>query len=48
MSAELLAGPARAQLLRDGAISWPDLTARRTNPGWRDSYHTPPLRDLSP
>ena len=41
-------GPARAQLLRDGAISWPDLTARRTNPDWRDSYHTPPLRDLSP
>jgi len=31
-------GPVRLQALDRGAIDWRDLSARRVNPGWRDSF----------
>lgn len=40
-------GPARLQLLRDGRIEWPDLSTRRSTPGWRDSHAPTPVRDLA-
>lgn len=39
-------GPTRAAGLRDGSIGWDDLATQHTNPGWRDSWTTTPLRDL--
>ncbi|MBP2704409.1 hypothetical protein JOL79_11350 [Microbispora sp. RL4-1S] len=39
-------GPARLQLLDDGAIEWADLSVRRTTPDWRDSWHVTPVADL--
>lgn len=41
-------GPARLQMLDRGDIAWADLSRRRTTSGWRDSYTTTPLRDLTP
>lgn len=40
-------GRARLDLLNAGAISWDDLTQRRTTPGWRDSWVQTPVRDLT-
>jgi SPP1 gp7 family putative phage head morphogenesis protein len=39
-------GPARLAGLRDGSISWADLSVRRSTDGWRDSYGVRPVRDL--
>lgn len=39
-------GPARLQALDDGLIGWGDLSQHRSTPGWRDSWHTTPVRDL--
>lgn len=39
-------GPARLNLLDSGAVSWDDLTVKRTTPGWRDSHAVTPVRDL--
>lgn len=41
-------GPARLQMLDRGDITWADLSRRRTTSGWRDSYTTVPLKDLTP
>lgn len=40
-------GRARLDLLRSGAISWDDLTARRTADGWRGSWVMTPIADLA-
>lgn len=40
-------GARRLEALRSGATAWADLSARRTTPGWRDSYTVTPLRDLA-
>lgn len=40
-------GPARLKLLQDGTIQWSDLSRRGTNPGWRDSYNVPPVKNLT-
>jgi hypothetical protein len=40
-------GRTRLDLLNAGAISWDDLTTRRTTPGWRDSWTVTPLRQLT-
>lgn len=39
-------GPARLDLLDRGQIKWSDLSTQRSNPGWRTSRTTTPLRDL--
>jgi len=39
-------GPERLKLLQDGSISWSDLSRKVETPGWRDSYHPTPVRDL--
>lgn len=39
-------GPARLKLLQDGDIKWSDLSRRGTNPGWRDSYNVPSVKNL--
>lgn len=40
-------GPARLKLLQDGDITLADLSTKRSTPGWRDSMHVTPVRDLS-
>lgn len=40
-------GPGRLRLLDSGQITWADLARRRDNPGWRPSYATVPIRDLT-
>lgn len=39
-------GETRLQLLQNGDITWADLSTRRETPGWRDSYHVTPVKDL--
>lgn len=39
-------GKTRADLLRDGQITWADLSTRRENPDWRPSQVLTPIRDL--
>lgn len=39
-------GPARLDALNSGRIGWDDLPARRSTPGWRDSYTPAPVSDL--
>lgn len=39
-------GPARLQLLDDGAIGWGDLATLRQSSRWRPSYVPTPVRDL--
>jgi len=41
-------GPARLDLLQSGAISWEDLSTKRSTSGWRDSYGVTPLKNLAP
>lgn len=41
-----LMGPARQEMLANGSITLRDLTTRRSTPGWRDSMHVTPVRDL--
>ena len=36
-------GQARLDALNQGTISWSDMSVKQHNPGWRDSYVTPPL-----
>ena len=36
-------GQARLDALNQGKISWSDMSVKQHNPGWRDSYVTPPL-----
>ncbi|GAA0403010.1 hypothetical protein GCM10009530_63730 [Microbispora corallina] len=40
-------GPARLQLLDDGAIGWADLSSRRSTNGWRDAFHVTPVAELT-
>lgn len=39
-------GPARLKLLQDGDIGWNDLSTKVSTPGWRDSMHVTPVKDL--
>ena len=39
-------GPTRLELLNSGAVTWEDLTTRRTSDGWRDSMAPTPVKDL--
>ncbi|WBL18509.1 phage minor head protein [Citricoccus sp. NR2] len=39
-------GKARADLLRNGDISWSDMSTLRRNPEWMDHYIETPLKDL--
>lgn len=39
-------GPARLELLQSGAVTWGDLSHKKTTDGWRDSMHVTPVRDL--
>ena len=41
-------GKGRRDLLASGEISWADLSQKRENPGWRDSYNATPVKDLRP
>jgi hypothetical protein len=41
-------GPGRLAAIDRGDVAWSDLSALRTNPGWRDSWGNAPLRDLLP
>lgn len=41
-------GAERLRLLKAGEISWDDLSTKRSTPGWRDSYHPTPVKDLLP
>lgn len=40
-------GSVRLQLLKDGEITWSDLSTRRSTRGWRDAYHVTPISDLA-
>jgi hypothetical protein len=40
-------GQARLDALRNGRVSWADLSRLKRNPGWRDSYVTVPVKDLA-
>jgi len=40
-------GPGRLELLQSGKVSWADLSTKRATAGWRDSYGTTSLRDLT-
>ena len=40
-------GSGRLERLRSGAVSWADLTRKRSTAGWRDSWAPTPLRDLA-
>lgn len=44
---EGIMGKERLRLLQAGEISWDDLSTKRSTPGWRDSYHVTPLKDLT-
>ena len=39
-------GKAKADLLRNGDITWADLSTRRENPDWRPAHVETPLKDL--
>ncbi|MDI3330695.1 MAG: phage minor head protein [Micrococcus sp.] len=39
-------GKAKADLLRNGDITWADLSTRKESPDWRPSYTETPLKDL--
>lgn len=39
-------GPTRLKMLRDGDITWDDLSTKRTTDGWRDSFGVTPIKDL--
>lgn len=41
-------GKTRADLLRNGDITWADLPRRHENPDWRPSYSLTPVKDLLP
>lgn len=45
-SQDAVLGKTRADLLRDGQITWADLSTRVENPAWRDSHVLTPIRDL--
>ena len=40
-------GPARLKLLQDGDIGWDDLSTKVSTPGWRDSMHVTPVKNLT-
>lgn len=40
-------GPSRLDLLQSGQVSWADLSTKRTTAGWRDSFSTTSVRDLT-
>lgn len=40
-------GKARLQAFNDGKVSWDQLSTRKATPGWRDSYHVTPLKELT-
>lgn len=40
-------GPARLKLLQDGDITWADLSTKVSTPGWRDSMHVTPVKNLT-
>lgn len=45
-SQDAVLGKTRADLLRDGQITWADLSTRVENPDWRASHVLTPIRDL--
>ncbi|VXA92559.1 phage minor head protein [Citricoccus sp. K5] len=41
-------GKTRADLLRNGDVTWADLSTRHESPDWRPSYSLTPVKDLLP